>query len=462
MAEVVVCGGGLIGLSAAVMLARAGHQVTVLEADPALSPEDPAEAWDRWARAGVAQFHQPHTMLAGFREVLRTELPDVHDRLLAAGCIEVDPLVNLPPALAGDRSRPGDDRLTILGGRRPLVESVVAAAAEDEPGVTVRRGCAVSGLLTGTSAVAGAPHVSGVRTGDGERIPADLVVDAAGRRTASARWLAEAGARAPAAESCGGGFVYYTRYFTGPDRPVLRGPQNSPMGSFSLMVMEGEARTWSVTIWARSADAPLKALREPGTFDRVVRDCPLQAPLLDGTPLTGVLPMAGILNIRRSFAAPDGTPVVTGFAALADAWATTNPSGGRGLSVGLLHARLLRDVVGEHLDDPAALARAWNRRTEETVGPFYRAQVRADEARLAEMTAVASGAEPPPADPFGVAALYDPHLFRALLETAFCLATPEEVLARPGVRQRVAELTGAEPLRIPGPDRGRLLELLAG
>jgi flavin-dependent dehydrogenase len=43
--------------------------------------------------------------------------------------------------------------------------------------------------------------------------------------------------------------------------------------------------------------------------------------------------MAGILDRYRRFVV-DGAPVVTGYAAVGDAWACTNPSAGRGISVG--------------------------------------------------------------------------------------------------------------------------------
>ena len=76
---------------------------------------------------------------------------------------------------------------------------------------------------------------------------ADLVVDAMGRRTPSAGWLSAVGAREPAVEARDRGFVYYTRYFTGPARPQRRGPALQPMGSFSLLTLDSDNDTWSVT-----------------------------------------------------------------------------------------------------------------------------------------------------------------------------------------------------------------------
>jgi protoporphyrinogen oxidase len=98
MGSIVVCGGSVIGLSTAMMLARDGHQVTVLETDPDDVPSGPGEAWASWQRKGVAQFRQPHNLFARFRQVCDEELPGLTQRLLVAGCVQVDPLESLPPA----------------------------------------------------------------------------------------------------------------------------------------------------------------------------------------------------------------------------------------------------------------------------------------------------------------------------------------------------------------------------
>jgi hypothetical protein len=61
------------------------------------------------------------------------------------------------------------------------------------------------------------------------------------------------------------------------------------------------------------------------------------------------------------------------------------------------------------------------------------------------------------------AAMHDPDVFRGLLEIITCLAQPQQVMARPGMAQRVARFADAPPPPpTPGPDRAGLLALLAG
>jgi 2-polyprenyl-6-methoxyphenol hydroxylase-like FAD-dependent oxidoreductase len=464
MGKILFCGGGAVGLSAAMMLAADGHEVTVLEADPA-APVPPDRAWTDWDRAGVAQFRQPHNVFARFRHVCDAELPGLTGRLAAAGGTWVNYLDRLPPTMADRGARAGDAVAAAVTARRPVLESVIAAAAGEQPGLEIRRGERVRELVAGPATIAGVPHVTGVVTASGERLAADLVVDATGRRSVAAGWLAGLGGRPPLAESRDSGFVYYSQYFTGPQQPVLLGNPLSPVGSVSLLTLPGDNGTWSVTVYGQTGDAPLKALRDPDALARVVRECPLQAHWLDGTPITGVLPMAGILD-RSTRLAAAGQPLVTGFAAVGDAWASTNPSAGRGLSIGLVHAQLLRRTVRAHLDDPAAFARVWDADTERHVAPYVQDQLAHDRARLAEMGAARRGTIAPPPDgpmsTFAAAALYDPDLFRAFVEMINCLARPPEIFARPGVQEKIDQLGARPSLKAPGPDRERLLQLLAG
>src|SRR4051794_13051378 len=109
MSTVVVCGGGVIGMATALMLARDGHAVTLLEPDP-VEPPFPGSAWREWDRRGVAQFRQPHMQFARFRHVCDEELPGLTDALLAAGCSWVDLLSILPPTITDRAPRPDDDR----------------------------------------------------------------------------------------------------------------------------------------------------------------------------------------------------------------------------------------------------------------------------------------------------------------------------------------------------------------
>lgn len=459
--QVVVCGAGVIGLASALLLARDGHDVTVLEQDLPAPPDEAAQAWDAWERRGIAQWRQPHNLFPRFQQILDAELPDVAEALVAAGCTWSNALVSPPRTLGPLEPRPDDERFRFLTGRRPVVEAALASVVRACDGIRVLRGAGVAGVLTSTDA--GLPvRVVGVRSADGTEHRADLVVDAMGRTSPVARWLQELGAVVQV-DSQDQGFVYYTRYYRG-HQPVRRAPGLTPLGSFSILTIPGDGDTWSVTLFATAHDRLLKQARDPKRFTSVVRACPLHAHWLEGEPASDILPMGGVLDRYRSFVKGDA-PLVVGLAAVGDAWACTNPSAGRGLSVGLVHALLLRDALRDNAAADEDFALDWHDRTEREVAPFFYNQQRADRQRIAEMAAERDGLPPPPANPvvvrFATAAMHDQDLFRGLLETITCLALPQQVLARPGVQEAMERLGSDTPTPFPGPSRRELVDLLA-
>ena len=177
--------------------------------------------------------------------------------------------------------------------------------------------------------------------------------------------------------------------------------------------------------------------------------------------------MAKIEDRHRDFIV-DGVPVATGVLALADSWACTNPSVGRGISIGTIHAVALRDLLREAPGDPVELARRWNDVTMETVEPWYRATLSFDSGRLDEIQAQL---ERRPFEPsfeyeawqaLTASIPRDPDLFREALGVATVLKLPEEVFAEPGVYERVLELGGDWREQVlPGPDREELEAILA-
>jgi 2-polyprenyl-6-methoxyphenol hydroxylase-like FAD-dependent oxidoreductase len=468
--SVLVIGGGICGLGASLLLARDGHDVTVLDRDAGSIPDSPHTAWDSWSRKGVAQFRQPHNFMPGLRVVLETELPDIQDALSRAGASRFDMVNPLPRFFADQSPRPIDEKLWTFTARRPVGEWVFATAAHNEPRVTIRRGVHVRELLTGPSAIPGAPHVTGVRTAEGEEVRADLVVDATGRQSRSSEWLKAVGARPPYEEQADSGFTYYTRYFKGAE-PERVGPPLTPLGTISILTLPGDNGTWSVTIFTATGDQPLKNLRHEDTWTKVVRACPLHAHWLDGEPITGVLAMSGVVDRYRRFVV-EGSPVATGFVAVADAWACTNPSAGRGLTVGFLHALRLRDVLRDARDGARALVEEFHRRTEAEIAPWYHAQIAVDRARFAEMEALRDGREPPqPTDQlsrdiqvFLSSMMADPDLFRAALEYIGTITPVQEILRRPpiaeGIRAAQTAMKNVPPMQLPGPNRNQLLELV--
>ena len=162
--------------------------------------------------------------------------------------------------------------------------------------------------------------------------------------------------------------------------------------------------------------------------------------------------------------------MVTGVLSVGDAVECTNPSLGRGITLGLMHTAGTVDVVDQYLADPVALALAHDEMTQARITPWYQNTLAIDRARLAQLDAAAGRPAARPARGAGagvmrdltVAMLYDPDMFRAFMEFVSMHALPQEVLARPGLADRIAAVAaGHEEAVIPGPTRADVLASLS-
>lgn len=460
--HVVVIGGSAAGSTAALLLARGGHRVTVLDRDD-LRPAPDVEAAAATAfRASAPQIVQPHVVLATCRTLLRERLPDVYASLVEAGAVEAA-LATQMPATVDDRSpRPGDDDLTLVMTRRATVDWVLARAAGTEPGVEVRHGVRVTGLVAEPGAP---PRVHGVRAAGGT-ITGDLVVDASGRRSAVDRWLVDVGAHASAVSFAECGAAYFSRQYR-----LRPGPLPAPattrvvagLDEFTVGIWGGDHATMQVALAPLAADRRFAAARDPAVFTAAVRTVPYYAAWLDALdPITDVTVMAGLHNTLRHLVV-DGRPVVHGLHAVGDAVCTTNPTFGRGLGIVMRTVVDLADAVAAHPDDPDAQALALDRLVGEHVAPWYGDQAATDAARLAVLRHAVLGAPPPAPSPapdritFGElrqAGQLDAVAFRAIWRVMGMLGHPSDVYEDPALVARVRRTP--TPPRMAQPTRAEL------
>lgn len=469
--RVVIIGGSAAGLFTALLLARAGHEVVVLDRDPVHPAPDVESAAETAFRAAAPQIVQPHVVLALGRELLRGRLPDLYRGLLAAGVAEAPLASQMPPSLPDRSAWPGDERLTMLMTRRSTLDWVLRRAAAAQPGVSLRGGMPVTGLRTQPGPP---PRLTGVRAGAAE-LPADLVVDAAGRRSPVDGWLAAAGARPSATWAAECGLAYYSRHYRLRPGADLPGPPTTRivagLDEFTVGIWGADNGTMLLCVAPLAADKRFRGVRDPGVFTAVLRTVPVYAAWLDVLdPVSPVFPMGGLHNTLRRLVA-GGSPVATGLHAVGDSVCTTNPTLGRGLSLALRGAADLADALGQHGRPGPELALDLDERAGQHIAPFYADQAGIDAVRLAALRhAIFGAAAPRPATVSGrvgyaqlrSAAPYDPMIFRAFWTVMGMAGRPDELYTDPAIVARTQEIIGQHGSGPPlaQPTRDQLLTAL--
>src|SRR5262245_2648063 len=97
--KIAIVGGRAAGLMDSLLLARAGHEVLVLDREQMELAPDVEAAAEAAFRPTAPQIVQPHIIMARCRQLLRERLPDVYADLLAAGVAEAPLATQMPATL---------------------------------------------------------------------------------------------------------------------------------------------------------------------------------------------------------------------------------------------------------------------------------------------------------------------------------------------------------------------------
>ncbi len=348
--HIAVVGSGPVGMATALLLARQGHRITLIDRDP--GPQPGLE----WQRVGVMQFRLPHALRAVGRNVLAQRLPDLDQALVDAGAE-----LSSPPG--------APDFMQDMHVRRSVMERVMWERTSSETGI-VRMTGHVDEIATDGE------RVTGVVV-DGVLVPADAVVDATGRADKVSGEL-----RPP---RTGGdcGFAYAARLFR--LRPGAEpGPRNGGPGfisehdGFLQLIFAHDAGAFTVLIVRASRDHALAELRHEAGFAAATAALPGAREWTTPERSEAIDAVRAGANLTNAYRPQAGA--VTGLVAVGDAVCTTNPAGARGVSLGLQTAAALADIAAAHpVTEWAARLDSW---CETTLRPWFEEHVISDAWQL--------------------------------------------------------------------------------
>ena len=478
--RVVVIGAGIGGLCTALALASPERELILLERDPSPPTGGADDAFADWARRGVGHLRHSHAFLARLRLILRDEHPRLLADLLEAGARDLGFEQMLSDELKkGYRPQPEDRDFVVLTSRRTTLELVIRRYVERLANVEIRSEVFVTGLKIEPGAP---PRVTGVTIENGEDILGDLVVDAAGRTTASIEQLVEAGA-AINEESETAGILYFTRHYRlnpGMAEPTRgKAPGTGDLGFLKYGVFPADNGWFSITMCVPEIELEMrKAIVSPETFNGICEQIPGLVPWIDPARAQGVSRVFGMgdLHSRWRDMTPGGAATVLGYFPLGDSLVRTNPLYGRGCSFAAISAYALRDSLSQS-QDPAARLLAYQDRINTSLKPYYQDMLNQDRQaiRLARNT-LTPGHRPKLKarlmkrfleDGVAVAIRSDVGLLRAALRGFHMLEHPSAWLKRPANMLRVLAYwargrkanAAAYPPKL-GPDRHEMLTAL--
>jgi 2-polyprenyl-6-methoxyphenol hydroxylase-like FAD-dependent oxidoreductase len=364
----VVIGASIAGLCAARVLSDFYDRVTLFERDEL--PSTPVN------RTAVPQGRHVHLLMARGAVEFDALFPGLLDDMVAAG---VPKLENRPECIyfgaAGHLLGTGQtlrDEFTAYVPSRPHLEWQIRRRTVDIANLEIAQRSVREPRFD-----AGAQRVTGVLldssdNANAEFVPADLVVDAAGRGTRLPVWLEQWGYQRPREDVVDVGIGYASHQFRLPEglireRVIVAGAsREQPLGLGMLGYEDG---LWVITTFGVAKVEPPQSFSEMLRLAEKLLPEGLSAALERAEPVGEVAFHRFPTSRWRRYDKLDQFPA--GIVPFGDAVASFDPTFGQGMTMTSLQAGHLRRALANRSTTKQDLARKVNRATAKTTYPVW-------------------------------------------------------------------------------------------
>lgn len=338
----IVIGGSIAGIATAKVLTERFRKVIVLEKDQDHRRME--------GRPGAAQsWHLHHLLMAGQRQ-LESIFPGIIDDMVDAGAFKVDMGEQYRLMLAGSWKKVVSSGVEVVCAGRPLLEWCVRRRIDGDPAIDYRYESDVADLVYDKAS----NTVMGVvveRNGEREVIPAEFVVDAAGKNTPLPGLLDRIGVGAPRIEEDHINCFYSTMLFKVPPERVWQDKvmaityaQRPYQLHYSAQFYTDSSRSvLSTTLVGYNCYSPPRNAREFREFARLM---PSEA---IGKEIDGLEPCSEVHNFRyptmQRYHYEEMSNLPAGLVSVGDSFCSADPVSGAGMTKALLELDQLRSLL---------------------------------------------------------------------------------------------------------------------